>query len=37
MDKVEKIVLVGGGVASASAAHELRRLGYDGRLTLPTR
>ena len=31
---IEKIVLVGGGQASAVAARTLRRKGYDGRLTL---
>ena len=28
------MVLIGGGSASASAAAELRRLGYDGPVTL---
>ena len=31
---IERIVLVGGGQASAVAARTLRRKGYDGRLTL---
>src|SRR5262245_907283 len=36
-DDVNAIVLIGGGVAAASAAHELRRNGYDGALTMLTR
>jgi 3-phenylpropionate/trans-cinnamate dioxygenase ferredoxin reductase component len=34
---VNAIVLIGGGVAAASAAHELRAQGYDGELTMLTR
>lgn len=37
MSEIKDIVLVGGGVASASAAAELRRLGYSGKVTLATR
>ncbi|MGV0743937.1 NAD(P)/FAD-dependent oxidoreductase [Mycolicibacterium sp. XJ870] len=36
-DDVSSIVLIGGGVAAASAAHELRNRGYDGALTMLTR
>jgi 3-phenylpropionate/trans-cinnamate dioxygenase ferredoxin reductase subunit len=37
MNQIKDIVLVGGGVASASAAEELRRQGYAGKVTLATR
>lgn len=31
---IHRIVIVGGGLAAASAAEELRKLGYDGSLTI---
>lgn len=37
MPDTSKIVLVGGGVASASTARELRAQGFDGSITLVTR
>jgi 3-phenylpropionate/trans-cinnamate dioxygenase ferredoxin reductase subunit len=37
MDEIKDILLIGGGVASASAAAELRRQGFAGKVTLITR
>ncbi|MGE4428444.1 MAG: NAD(P)/FAD-dependent oxidoreductase, partial [Solirubrobacteraceae bacterium] len=36
-DETTDILLIGGGIASASAARELREGGFDGRVTLVTR
>jgi 3-phenylpropionate/trans-cinnamate dioxygenase ferredoxin reductase subunit len=36
MNKVNSVVIVGGGVAGASAAFELRKLGFEGSVTLIT-
>lgn len=36
-DKTVDVLLIGGGIASASAAEELRAMGYDGRVLLATR
>ncbi len=33
-DNVEKVVIVGGGAAGLACAHELRRLGYAGAITM---
>ena len=33
-DNVEKVVIVGGGAAGLACAHELRRLGYAGDITM---
>lgn len=37
MTDVGRIALIGGGIAAASAAEELRRQGFDGAITLLTR
>lgn len=34
MDKIQNVVIVGGGLAGANAAFALRERGYDGRVTL---